>query len=251
MHKAIEVNELEYSYPDGTKALKGLNFCVAQGESLGVIGSNGAGKTTLLLHLNGILQGEGFVKINGRKICQKNLAAVREDVGLVFQDPDTQLFMPTVFDDVAFGPINVGCCEREVARRVHEALASVDMAHAAGKISHHLSFGEKKRVSVATVLSMSPKIFVFDEPTSNLDPKHRHQLISILKGIPMTKVVASHDLDMIMRLTDRVLFLRNGCIAACVATEDLLSQASLLEELGFYPTFPPPVSSPTALFQSV
>lgn len=251
MYNAIEVKDLEYFYPDGTKALEGINFCVGEGESLGVIGANGAGKTTLLLHLNGILHGKGSVKINGRKICTENLAAIREDVGLVFQDPDAQLFMPTVFDDVAFGPINMGCCEDDVSRRVQEALMSVDMVHGARKISHHLSFGEKKRVSVATVLSMSPKIFVFDEPTSNLDPKHRHQLIGILKGISMTKVIASHDLDMIMQLTNRVLFLRHGRIVACVATQELLSQISLLEELGFYPISPLPASSQSISFQPV
>ncbi len=235
MRYAIEVESLGYSYPDGTKALQGVSFCLSPGEALGVVGANGAGKTTLLLHLNGILQGEGCVKINGRKVASGSLESIRQDVGLVFQDPDEQLFMPTVFDDVAFGPINMGLAQEEVLKRVHKALASVDMSHAAGKISHHLSFGEKKRVSVATVLSMKPDIFVFDEPTSNLDPKHRRQLMDILKGVSMTKVIASHDLDMIARLTNRILFLRNGRCAACIPTGQFLAESSFLEELGFCP----------------
>lgn len=235
MQYAIEVESLNYAYPDGTKALHDVSFCLAAGETLGVIGANGAGKTTLLLHFNGILRGEGFIRINGQKIATGNLKSIRREVGLVFQDPDTQLFMPTVFDDVAFGPMNMGLNEEEVSRRVREALASVDMLHAKDKISHHLSFGEKKRVSVATILSMKPNVLVFDEPTSNLDAKHRRQLMDILKRIPMTKVIASHDLDMIIRLTNRVLFLRDGHCAAYLATDQLLTEHAILEEMGFSP----------------
>lgn len=233
----IQVKNLKYGYPDGSIALDAVDFCVREGECVGVIGANGAGKTTLLLHMNGILQCCcGSVVVNGRKVSEENLCMIRREVGLVFQDPDSQLFMPTVFDDVAFGPINMGLDAQEVSRRVITALESVDMVHCAKKISHHLSFGEKKRVSVATVLSMNPKILVLDEPTSNLDPKHRRQLIGILKGISVTKIIASHDLDMISRLTDRVLFLRDGRAAAYIPTDRLLTENALLEELGFCPT---------------
>lgn len=232
----IQVKNLKYCYPDGTMALDSVDFRAREGECLGVIGANGAGKTTLLLHMNGILQGcGGSVVVGGRTVSEENLCMIRREVGLVFQDPDAQLFMPTVFDDVAFGPMNMGLGMQEVSRRVITALESVDMVHCAKKISHHLSFGEKKRVSVATVLSMNPKILVLDEPTSNLDPKHRRQLINILKGISVTKIIASHDLDMISQLTDRVLFLRAGRAAACISTGRLLTENALLEELGFCP----------------
>lgn len=236
MPKAIEVEDLSFSYPDGTPALKGVSFSAQEGECVGLIGSNGAGKTTLLLHLNGILQGAGRVRIFGKDVSRENLASIRKEVGLVFQNPEAQLFMPTVFDDVAFGPLNMGLGPEETGRRVTHALGSVDMQVSCRKISHHLSFGEKKRVSLATVLSMGPSILALDEPTSNLDPKHRNQLVEILRGLPMTKIIASHDLDMLSRLTDRLLVMQQGSIVASGRTRDILTDTALLKELGFYPS---------------
>ncbi len=234
MHKAIQIEDLKFTYPDGTEVLRGISISVEEGESIGLIGPNGAGKTTLLLHLNGILKGEGRVSIYGREINDGNLSSIRQNVGLVFQDPNVQLFMPNVFDDVAFGPLNMGLGSPEVKRRVAKALADVDMAAQEERISHHLSLGEKKRVSIATVLSMGPKILALDEPTSNLDLKHRGQLIEILKDLPVTKVIASHDLDMIGRLSSRVAVLQEGLIVAVGQTPEILNNHALLKQSGFY-----------------
>lgn len=220
--KAIEIEDLRFAYPDGTEALSGVSFCVDEGECIGLIGPNGSGKTTVLLHLNGILRGQGRVRIYNRDVIEENLPFIRKEIGLVFQDPDMQLFMPTVFDDVAFGPVNLDWGPQEVRESVARALAEVDMRSYAQKISHHLSFGEKKRVSIATVLSMAPSILVLDEPTGNLDPKHRRQLIDILGGFAATKIIASHDLDMISRLADRVIYLEEGRVAAMGPTRQIL-----------------------------
>lgn len=233
MPQAVDITHLSFSYPDGTKVLEDISLSMEEGLSVGLIGANGAGKTTLLLHLNGILQGEGEVRIFGVAITPDRLADIRRQVGLVFQDPDCQLFMPTVFDDVAFGPLNMGLPPEEVERRVRKTLASVDMEKNIRRISHHLSFGEKKRVSVATVLAMDPKLLVLDEPTGNLDPGHREQLIHILKDIPVTKLIASHDLDMIRSLTERVILLSSGRIAAYGPTSSILSDRALLKSCGF------------------
>lgn len=230
MKKAISIEKLEYTYPDGTKALKGVNLNIFEGECLGLIGPNGAGKSTLLLHLNGILQGNGKIEIMGSEITGRNLDIIRSKVGLVFQDPENQLFMPTVSDDVAFGPINMELKKEEIKARVKEALREVDMADSADRISHHLSFGEKKRVSIATVLSMKPEIMALDEPTSNLDPKSRHELMQLLKNMNKTKIIASHDLDMILDICDRVIILDKGTIVAGGITKKILSDASLLKK---------------------
>lgn len=210
--KAIEIRNLNYVYPDGTKALRDINLDVFIGESVGVIGPNGAGKTTLLLHLNGILKGTGKICVLDFEMNGKNLAQIREKVGLVFQDPENQLFMPTVFDDVSFGPINMMLPRAEIETSVNEALKEVGMLDSIKRPSHHLSFGEKKRVSIATVLSMKPQILVLDEPTSNLDPKGRRDIIKFLKGINKTKIIASHDLEMIAELCSRYVFLNKGMI---------------------------------------
>ena len=230
MREIIKVNNLEYTYPDGTKALRGVNLSIFEKESVGIIGRNGAGKSTLLLHLNGILQGEDKVEIMGLEVGNNNLNFIRSKVGLVFQDPEDQLFMPTVFDDVAFGPINMDLKKEKVKSLVKEALQEVDMAHSVNRISHHLSFGEKKRISIATVLSMKPEIMALDEPTSNLDPKARYELILFLKSIDKTKIVASHDLDMILEICDRVVILDKGTVVANGNTREILSDASLLEK---------------------
>lgn len=233
--KVIEIKGLNFSYPDGRKALKDINLDVFEGESLGIIGPNGAGKSTLLFHLNGILRGSGFVRILGLDMEDKNLPLIRRKVGLVFQDPDNQLFMPTVFDDVSFGPINMMLAKPLVEKAVREALMKVGMPDCADRLSHHLSFGEKKRISIATILSMEPEIMALDEPTSNLDPKARYDLIGLLKGISKTKLIASHDLEMIFEVCGRILILNKGTVVKIAPTEEILFNHSLLRECGLMP----------------
>jgi len=227
--KVIEIKNLNYTYPDGTEALKSINLEIFAGESLGIIGPNGAGKSTLLLHLNGILKDKGQIKILDLEISEQNLPLIRSKVGLVFQDPDNQLFMPTVFDDVSFGPINMGLAKQEVISCVQSALKEVDMLESIKRTSHHLSFGEKKRISLATVLSMHPEILVLDEPSSNLDPKHRRQFINLLKKLNITKIIATHDLDLIAETCLRVALLDKGKIVAVGDTIDILMNKNLLE----------------------
>jgi cobalt/nickel transport system ATP-binding protein len=227
--KVIEIKDLSYVYPDGTEALRDISLEVSEGESLGIIGPNGAGKSTLLLHLNGILGGDGYIRIFGLEVNDKNLAWVRSKVGLVFQDPDNQLFMPTVFDDVSFGPINMKLPKSEVENSVDEALKEVDMLKVIRRPSHHLSFGEKKRVSIATVLSMKPQILALDEPSSNLDPKHRRNLINFLKNLKLTKIIATHDLDLVLETCLRVALIDKGKIIAIGDTLEVLKNKSLLE----------------------
>ena len=233
--KVIEIKNLSYSYPDGTEALHDITLDVFEGESIGIIGPNGAGKSTLLLHLNGILKGNGYIRIFDIEVNDKNLTHIRSKVGLVFQDPDNQLFMPTVFDDVAFGPINMLLPKNEVKLSVEGALKEVDMLGSIGRASHHLSFGEKKRVSIATVLSMKPEILALDEPTSNLDPKARYDFIQLLKSIAETKIIASHDLDMILDICDRAIILDKGTIVAIGTAKGILSNTSLLEKHNLLP----------------
>ena len=224
----IKIENLSYSYPDGNRALSDINLEVERGETLGIIGANGAGKSTLLLHLNGILQGSGKIKIAGQELTEKNINLIRSMVGLVFQDPDSQLFMPTVFEDVGFGPINMGMKKQEVAESVRQALEEVDMLQSIARSSHHLSVGEKKRISIATVLSMNPQILVMDEPSSNLDPKHRRELIKLINKLEMTKIIASHDLELIAQTCSRVVLMENGKIISGGTCPNFLSEATLL-----------------------
>ena len=219
--KVVEIKNLNYSYPDKADVLWDINLDLFKGESLGVIGPNGAGKSTLLLHINGILRGKGDMKVLGLEMNDKNLRQIRSKVGLVFQEPDNQLFMPTVFEDVAFGPINMGMPKDEVEGAVREALSKVDMSDSVKRLSHHLSYGEKKRVSVATVLSMSPEILVLDEPTSNLDPKHRRILIGILKELKISKIIATHDLELVSETCSRVILLDKGKVVASGNAADI------------------------------
>ena len=232
MREIIRVRNLGYVYPDGTKALQRVDLSIFEGESVGLIGPNGAGKSTFLLHLNGILQGKGKVEVLGLEIDDKNLNYIRSKVGLVFQDPEDQLFMSTVFDDVAFGPINMGLEERRVRNSVKEALKDVDMEETIQRCTHHLSFGEKKRISLATILSMKPEILILDEPTSNLDPKARRHLIELLKNFSITKIVAGHDLELILNICSRVALLDKGRIVATGDTREVLSNKSLMESHG-------------------
>ena len=235
MDKIVRVENLSFSYPDGQQALAGITLTIYEGESVALIGPNGAGKSTVLLHLNGILRSNGTVKILGRQVDDKNLRWVRSKVGLVFQSPDDQLFSPTVFDDVAFGPINMGYSEAEVRQSVARALDWVGMTGYEQRSPHHLSIGEKKRIAIATVLSMSPEILVIDEPTSNLDPRSKWSLIDLLKRLPMTKIVAAHDLELVRALCPRTVVLDHGQVIADGATSDIMSNTALLAAHGLAP----------------
>lgn len=227
--RVIEIRNLHCTYPDGTKALSGIDLDVVRGEALGIIGPNGAGKSTLLLHLNGLLRSNGCVKVLGREVTEENLPLIRSRVGLVFQDPENQLFMPTVSDDVGFGPINLGLGKEDVRDAVRQALEEVDMLHCLNRSPHRLSLGEKKRVAVATVLSMRPEILVLDEPSSNLDPGHRRELIAVIRRLPLTKVIASHDLGLVGEICSRIALMDRGRLAAVGEASRILGDRKLLE----------------------
>lgn len=229
----IEIRDLHYAYHDETKALSGVSLTVERGEKVAVIGPNGAGKSTLLLHLNGILHGEGEVKVLGKRIDNANLTEIRRKVGIVFQDPHNQLFCPTVFDDVAFGPLNLQFNGDMVQTMVRDALQKVELDDSFEQRSaHHLSLGEMKRVGLATVLVMQPDILVIDEPSSNLDPRSRRHLIDMLQGIRLTMVIASHDLELVAELCDKVVVLDAGRVWACGNAKDILSDEPLLLKHG-------------------
>jgi cobalt/nickel transport system ATP-binding protein len=228
-HHIVEVKNLRHAYPDGTVALRDVSFRITHGESVAIIGANGAGKSTLLLHLNGYLAPTaGEIRIGDFPLTRATLPEIRRSVGMVFQDPDDQLFMPTVHDDVAFGPFNLGLPGEEVGRRVQTALEQVGAAHLANKPPYHLSGGEKKRVAIATVLSMSPDILVMDEPTSGLDPFARRQLMALLRDFHHTKIFTSHDLDMVIELCERTIVLHGGEIKADGPTREIFNNEDLL-----------------------
>jgi len=229
-HHIVEVADLRYTYPDGTPALRGLSFRIVHGESVALVGSNGAGKSTLLLHLNGCLApAAGTVRIGDFPLTSKTLPHVRRTVGMVFQDPDDQLFMPLVHDDVAFGPLNLGLSPEDVKATVERALATVGASHLRDRPSYRLSAGEKRSVAIASVLAMSPSILVMDEPTSSLDPRARRQLIQLLAGFDHTKIIATHDLDMALDLCSRTIVLKDGGIAADGPTGEILEDEGLLQ----------------------
>ncbi len=225
----LEVNGLAYAYPDGHQALYGVDLSIAKGERVALLGPNGAGKTTLVLHLNGILEaGQGSVDVSGVRVTKKTVADVRRRVGLVFQDPDDQLFMPSVADDVAFGPANMGIKGEELAARVEHALQQVGMAEFAKRPPHHLSYGQRRRVAVATVLAMQPEILVLDEPSSNLDPASRRELAEILLSLDITVLMVTHDLPYALELCPRSVVLSEGVIVADGATVDVLADQELM-----------------------
>ena len=230
-HHIIEFNNVSFAYPDGTETLKGVNFRIVHGESVGIVGANGAGKSTLLMHMNGFLMPSGgSVTIGDLQMNTKTRVEVRKKVGLVFQNPDDQLFMPTVFDDVAFGPLNLGLSPEKVRERVHEALATVGGLALKDKPPHHLSSGQKSAVAIASVIAMQPDILVMDEPGSSLDPKSRRYLINLLKAFRHTRIIASHDLDFILDVCERCIVIKEGMIAADGPAVDILSDRKLLEE---------------------
>jgi cobalt/nickel transport system ATP-binding protein len=232
----VAVRDLHFIYPDGTVALRGASLAVAAGEKVALVGPNGAGKSTLMLHLNGLLgesgNGQVPVTVAGLPVTRQNLPQVRARVGIVFQNPDDQLFSPTVFDDVAFGPLHMGLPEAEVRARVARALAQVGMGDASGRLPHHLSLGQKKRVSIATVLSMEPEILVLDEPSAGLDPRARRALITLLRDLPQTMLVSSHDLQLVRELLPRTVIMDEGVIVADGPTAELLADTALLAAHG-------------------
>jgi len=231
---AIQIDQLSYAYPNGARALDGVTCAVAADEKVGLVGANGAGKSTLLLHLNGVLDGSARVRIHGLTVERGNLGAVRRMVGMVFQNPDDQLFCPTVAQDVAFGPRNMRLAEAEVAARVERALASVGLAGFGPRNPFHLSLGEKKRAAIATVLSMEPQILVLDEPTANLDPRGRREIAQLLESLGGTQIVATHDLEMVRRLCSRVIVLDRGRIVADGDPDVLLTDEPFLKSTGLW-----------------
>lgn len=229
-HHLVEVRDLRFAYPDGTEALSGVTFRIHHGESVAIVGANGAGKSTLLLHLNGCLAPrQGMVRVGDIPLTEKTLTDVRRTVGMVFQDPDDQLFMPTVYDDVAFGPLNMGLPFEDVDARVGSALATVGASHLAKRPPYRLSGGEKRLVAIATVLAMSPDILVLDEPTSNLDPRARRDLITLLKSFEHTKIIATHDLDMVMDLCGRTIVMHQGHVLVDGPSTEIFADDALLE----------------------
>jgi len=232
LKKIIEISNLSYTYPDGKIALENVDLNISEGESVGIVGANGAGKTTLILHINGIIRenNSGCIKIIDMEMNDKNVRKIRSKIGLVFQNPEDQLFSPTVFDDVSFGPLNMKLHADEVIKRTTEALDMVEMSGFENRSSHHLSEGEKKRISIATVLSMNPEILVLDEPTSNLDPKHRRELINLLKKICKTIIIVSHDLEAVLELCDRTVLMNKGLIVKDGKTMEIMRDKKLMEE---------------------
>jgi cobalt/nickel transport system ATP-binding protein len=232
---AIEFHALSFTYPDGRRALDNISVLIQEGEKVALIGPNGAGKSTLMLHLNGVLRGQGVVKIMGTEVGDGSLGLIRSQVGLVFQHPDDQLFSPTVLEDVAFGPLHMDLDEEEVRQRVYWALEQVGMEGFEGRISHHLSLGEKKRIAIATVLAMRPAILALDEPSGELDPRARRELIHLLRELPQTMLVATHDMRLVKELLPRTVILDEGKLVADGQTTELLQDAELLYKHGLEP----------------
>lgn len=236
MTPAIEVKDLVYTYPEGKEALRGISLTVQQRECVALIGPNGSGKSTLLLHLNGVLperlEGDPRVHIMGEALTAKTASHVRRTVGLLFQDPDDQLFCPTVFEDVAFGPQQFGMPEPEVQVSVMQTLGNVGLEGFENRSPHHLSGGEKQRVCLAGILACRPHVLALDEPTSNLDPRGKRELKSLLKSIPVTKIIASHDLEMVLDLCSRAFLMDGGRIVAAGPTVEILSDENLMLEHG-------------------
>ncbi len=233
---AIEVRDLKFSYPDGTPGLRGVTLALRPGEKVALVGPNGAGKSTLLLHLNGVLQpSKGAIHVRGRALTRENARAIRAEVGLLFSNPDDQLFSPTVLEDVAFGPLHMGLPRDEVLRRSREALAAVGMSDFEQRVPHRLSLGQKKRVAVATVLSMGTTVLALDEPTASLDPLSRRELIELLRGLPQAMLIATHDLAMVADMLPRAIVLDAGEVVADRPTSDVLSDVDLLYAHGLEP----------------
>lgn len=232
-HHCLRFDNVHYCYPNGCEALRGVSFCIAHGEKVALLGANGAGKSTLLLHTDGLLMpSSGSVAVGGVTVTRKTLRLVRQSVGLVFQDPDNQLFMPTVEEDVAFGPMNMQLTDEEVEVRVASALAAVGATALRRMSPHRLSGGQKKSVAIATVLAMSPSILVMDEPTAGLDPLSRRRIMALMASFDHTSLVATHDMDMAADLCQRVIVMKEGAVAADGDTASIFGDADLLEACG-------------------
>lgn len=232
MTTAVSAEGLKFAYPNGTLALDGVSFDINEGERVAFVGANGAGKSTLLLTLNGVLKGEGAIRIHGVTVESRNMKAVRRMVGIVFQNPDDQLFCPTALDDVMFGPLNMGLSRNDAMAKAEKTLADVGLSGVGGKSPFHLSHGQKKRVAMATVLSMDCRVLALDEPTSGLDPKGRKEAIKLMGGLPGSLIVATHDFGLVAELCDRVIILSNGKNVADGTPETILSDSVLLAEHG-------------------
>jgi len=228
----VKVSGLHFAYPDGHVALRGISLTLCAGDKVALVGPNGAGKSTLMLQLNGILDGRGEIEIGGMRLTRDNLPVIRAMVGLVFQNPDDQLFSPTVFEDVAFGPLHMGLPETDVFARVDSALEAVRMSGYRDRLSHHLSVGEKKRIAIATVLSMNPSILILDEPSAGLDPRARRTLINLLRELPITMLVSTHDMRLVQELFPRMIVMDDGQIVADGMTKEILEDEKFLNEHG-------------------
>ena len=229
----VELEHVHFQYPDGFEALRGIDLQIGAGEKVALVGPNGAGKSTLMLQLNGTLRpAHGSVRVAGLAVAKDTIRRVRAEVGLVFQDPDDQLFSPTVFDDVAFGPLHMGLPADEVHRRVERALAAVGMAAFAHRVPHRMSLGQRKRVALATVLSMDPSILVFDEPSAGLDPRGRRELIRLLRTLDQTMLVSTHDMRLVAEVFPRTVVMDDGLVVADGPTREILADAALLEAHG-------------------
>ena len=231
MKNYLSINNLSFEYPDGYKALNNISLNLNEKERLGILGPNGAGKTTLLLHLNGILGSlDGEISIDGLSYTEENIKKIRKSVGLVFQDPDDQLFMPTVLEDVMFGPRNFGHSFDEAKSLSLQALEQVKMLDFIDKAPHHLSFGQKRKVAIASVLASKPNLIVLDEPSSNLDPASRRELIEILKSLEITIILVTHDLPMALEVCERSLILNQGKIEIIDSTYNILTNEKIMKE---------------------
>jgi cobalt/nickel transport system ATP-binding protein len=228
MSCAIDARGLRFAYPNGVIGLDGVDLRVAHGERVAVLGPNGAGKTTLMLHLNALLTGEGELEVAGLRVGRDDVHDLRARVGLVFQDPDDQLFMPTVREDVGFGPLNLGLSRAEAEERIAEALAAVRMEDVAGRAPHQLSLGQRRRVAIAAVLAMRPSLLVLDEPSANLDPRTRRELLELLERVDRTMLVVTHDLPLAATLCERAVILSGGRIAADGPCLEILRDTELL-----------------------
>lgn len=229
MNRHLEVKDLSFTYPDGQMALDNISLKVERGERLAIIGPNGSGKTTLLLQLNGILRGSGQILLGNKKLDDKTLHSIRRRVGIIFQDPNDQIFCPTVEEDVAFGPLQFTKDRDEIEKTVKKALEQVDMSDSGQRLIHHLSLGEKRRISIACVLACDPELLAFDEPSASLDPKHRRELIEFIKKTERTVLIATHDLDLALKTCNRCIVMNKGKIVADGPITELLGDKQLLE----------------------
>ncbi len=229
---AILAQNVSYAYDDGTAALRQINFAIETGEKIALVGPNGAGKSTLLLALSGFVPFQGNIEIAGLPLQNSDIKKIRRNLGIVFQNPDHQLFMPTVEEDIAFGPMNMGLTGPDLETRIQTALDQTGTTHLRPKAAHHLSTGEKRRVAIAAVLSMNPKILIMDEPSSNLDPRGRRNLIDLLKTMPQTLLIAGHDLEMLLEICPSALLLDTGKIVASGPTKDLFANPDLMHPHG-------------------